>query len=273
MSEEILVSVIIPTYNRCERLIKTISSVQNQSLRDIEILVCNDGSTDETTIQVEKICRYDSRVKLINCGANGRPAIPRNMGIKMAQGRWLAFVDDDDCWSCDKLEKQLSAMQRTGVLACCTNAENVSENDDYLGLYFCDREMKKFSFWYFLLENPVICSSMVVRRDVINRCNGFPEELELRAIEDYALWMRVALCTSIYYLHEPLVQYLYTSGSSIREKETKSFATQRKIVLSTLNEWIKTQTFGMKCKYGIQIVFFGGAFVYKRFVKLINRYR
>ena len=79
--DNITFSVIIPTYNRIEILKKTIVSVQKQTIKNIEILVCDDGSTDKTCEIVTNISKKDSRVKYINCGHNGRPAIPRNKGI------------------------------------------------------------------------------------------------------------------------------------------------------------------------------------------------
>ena len=111
------VSVIIPTWNRANLLKKSIESALNQTMPSLEVLVCDDGSTDNTVEIVKNI--KDSRVKLILGQHGGRPAIPRNRGLKIAKGEWITFLDDDDELLPQNLEKKLEVAKKTGYKAIC----------------------------------------------------------------------------------------------------------------------------------------------------------
>ena len=237
--KDILVSIIIPTYNRKELLLKTVKSIQNQSITSIEILVCDDGSSDGTKDAIEEIVNNDNRVRYIDCGANGRPAIPRNIGIKNARGEWLAFCDDDDYWVSNKLEIQLETVKKYGTKACCTNAYLYEIDNKELKEYFKNSITEVIRFKDILKHNPVICSSVLIHSSLFETIIGFPEEKELRALEDYALWMRVFCFTDFVYLKEPLVYYLITSSTSIRNKEPIPFYLQQDIVANNWMEWGK----------------------------------
>src|SRR5438552_105599 len=114
------VSVIIPTWNRAATIGQAIRSALDQTHPPFEILVCDDGSTDNT----EEIVRLFGNPKLVwlpNKRA-GRPAIPRNAGLRNYRGEWVAFLDSDDEWAENKLEVQLAIARKRNVKALCTNA-------------------------------------------------------------------------------------------------------------------------------------------------------
>lgn len=105
-----LVSIITPTYN-CGRFIaETIDSVLSQSYGDWEMLIVDDCSTDNTKEIVDRYCAKDSRIKYCCLERNSGAAVARNRALRMAKGRWIAFLDSDDLWTPDKLEKQLDFM-------------------------------------------------------------------------------------------------------------------------------------------------------------------
>lgn len=236
-----IVSVIIPTYNRFEFLIKTLESIQNQTLTDIEILVCDDGSTDETEKYVKRIQEQDKRVRYFNCGHYGRPSVPRNVGISNSYGEWLAFDDDDDIWLPEKLEVQLSLAKKNNVKAICSNAFIVENGVNTGRKFFNTNKDSIYSFKDLIDINPVINSSMMIHRSLLVKCIGYPESEILRAIEDYAFWMRVACYTRIYFDADSLVGYLIFSDSSIRYQEMLSFEETKRIIDNDFNEWIKNQ--------------------------------
>ncbi len=238
-NSHVMVSVIIPTYNRKDDLSKAIRSVQKQTERNIEILVCDDGSTDGTKESVDEIIKKDARVRYFDCGHNGRPAIPRNVGIENSKGEWLAFLDDDDVWNPTKLEAQLFLMNKYDVKGSCTNAYFYEGDTNTGELYFLNSKDEKLSFGNFIDVNPVICSSMMFHKSLIKTCKGFPEEENLRAIEDYAFWLRIVSYTDIVYIHYPLVGYLKTSQSSIRNKKILSFKEQKALVFDNYRRWRK----------------------------------
>ena len=110
MEEKFMVSVILPTYN-CENTVeRTIRSVLNQSYGDLELIVVDDGSKDNTVNVIESIC--DDRIRLIKNAINKGACVVRNIGIDEARGEYIAFQDGDDIWVDDKLEKCLNTMEQ-----------------------------------------------------------------------------------------------------------------------------------------------------------------
>ncbi len=230
---EITVSIIIPTYNRKNELLHTLKSVLEQSFKFFEVLVCDDGSTDGTMEMVFEL--NDPRIKWVS-GQNGcGPAIPRNRGIAESKGEWLAFLDSDDKWNPDKLAKQLEALNDLHVKAACTNAFIMKNKLICDQPYFEDSFNSLISFSDMLKVNRVICSSMLVHRNIVEKVGGFPEDSTFRAIEDYALWLTVSLLTDIVYLSEPLVIYRDQPEISIRGDILESEQRQKnKILLECL---------------------------------------
>ncbi|KAA0217849.1 glycosyltransferase family 2 protein [bacterium] len=117
-----LVSVIVPTHNRAQVVVRAMNSVLEQTWRPIELIVINDGSTDDTAQVLES-----ARTRVIAAGVeplfitkpNGGAASARNAGLRAARGEYIAFLDDDDLWRPHKLERQLAAMRECGADACC----------------------------------------------------------------------------------------------------------------------------------------------------------
>lgn len=231
-----LVSVIIPTWNREKTIKKAVLSALNQKLPPFEILVCDDGSTDNTYEIIKSI--KDKKVKWIPGRHSGLPAVVRNRGIKESRGAWLAFLDSDDWWEKDKLEKQLNLVNKMQIKAVCTNAYVVNpHNDKKKKLYFSNKEVKDvIGFNELLKTNFIICSSMLVEKQLVLDCGGFPEEPALKAIEDYALWLRISTKTNIAYSDKPLVNYFDNLANSIR-KVWNDARMQKKIVLQNFLKW------------------------------------
>jgi teichuronic acid biosynthesis glycosyltransferase TuaG len=207
------ISVVIPTWNRASSIGAAIESVLNQTYPVHEILVCDDGSTDNTR---EVVSTYkDSRICFLEGEHAGLPAVPRNRGIQMATGDWIAFLDSDDCWLPEKLSIQMHAIKKSGSDACSTNAWRViPSNGRTLPYLQYDSSIIKMSD--LLKVNWVICSSALVKRDIVLMCGGFPEDSRFRAIEDFALWLRVAASTDFVFCRDPLVDYLDVPSESVR---------------------------------------------------------
>ncbi len=227
-----MVSVIIPNYNRAELLIRAVKSALMQTYPVLEILICDDGSTDDSKLRILQL--NESKVKWIDCGKNGRPAIPRNQGIKHSKGNWLAFLDNDDEWFVSKIEKQLLAAKNYDVKAVCTNAFRITVEKE--STLFFTSDDSELSFEQMIEANQVICSSMMFHKDMVREISGFPEGEKFRAIEDYALWLRIAYLGKIYFLAEPLMNYFDDSFNSIRKDDLNVFM-QRKLILDDLKTW------------------------------------
>ena len=119
------VSVIIPTWNRAISLQRAVRSVLNQTYPVKEIFICDDGSTDDSRNVIMEM--KESRITWLDCGRNGRPAIPRNMGIQKSSGDWLAFLDDDDEWLPGKTGEEIIFATKKKCKAVSSNANRISK--------------------------------------------------------------------------------------------------------------------------------------------------
>lgn len=231
------VTVIIPNHNRSELLQKAIQSALNQTVPLLEVLVCDDGSSDDSREIVNSI--GDSRVRWIEGPRGGRPAIPRNRGIRESRGKWLAFLDNDDEWLPDKLEKQLRMANLLGCRAVCCNATRLIPGKGAAGNYL-DLPKKRIVLDDLLHVNQIICSSAMVEKSVFTKVAGFPEAERLKALEDYSLWLRVATVTDFAFVPEPLVIYRDCAGESVR-RESVSVQLQRRAVFNDFLAWGKQE--------------------------------
>lgn len=229
------VSVIIPTWNREDTVGKAIYSALSQTVPPMEVLVCDDGSTDKTLELVQAI--NDPRVRWIQGIRGGRPAIPRNRGIKESRGEWLAFLDSDDWWLPEKLERQLQLAERSNCLAACSNAGRFLPDKGIVGnLLMWNND--RVNFDDLLYVNQVICSSAIIHKSLFATVGGFPEHVRFTAIEDYALWLRVATRTDFAFVGEPLLIYCDDPVVSLRSKDANVFE-QRRVIFDNFKEWGK----------------------------------
>jgi teichuronic acid biosynthesis glycosyltransferase TuaG len=227
------VSVVIPTWNRSALLERAIRSSLHQTHPPLEVLVCDDGSTDDAEQVVRSI--GDSRVIWLPGERAGRPSVPRNRGIRASAGEWIAFLDDDDVWLPEKLEVQVREAESRRIAAVCSDAWRIrQETEDVKSLI--GGATTRLSFNDLLAENRVICSSMLVRRELVLNTGGFPEDRELTAVEDYALWLRVADQVEIAYLALPLLNYSDYPHSSIR-RHGPAKSRQRELVFKDFLNW------------------------------------
>lgn len=233
------ISVIIPTHNRADALMRAVRSCLEQTRPVLEVLVCADGCTDDSRDRIAGI--GDARVRWIDGPVAGRPAVPRNRGVHEAQGDWVAFLDDDDSWEPGKLSAQLERLKGHDALAVSTNALRVRPGGMAPVPYFTDMPNES-GLAELLAENHVICSSMLARRDAVLTAGGFPESPGLRAAEDYALWLRMARRTRVLHCHEPLVRYHDAPDLSIRS-HWKDGHLLRDAVLTDLLDWDNGQVF------------------------------
>lgn len=227
------VSVVIPTWNRAHSIEAAISSALKQTLAPMEVLVCDDGSTDNTKERVGAM--GDPRIRWLPGSRGGCPAIPRNRGIKEARGDWLAFLDSDDEWLPEKLERQFEAAGVSGTDAVCSNTWRSVPGESKKSMLLPAKN--KILGWKDLLQrNQVHCSSVLVRRSLFNIVEGFPETPNLKVGEDYALWIRISVLTNFTYLGEPLLVYLDDPENSVRADSVDEWK-QRIWVFSDFLDW------------------------------------
>jgi teichuronic acid biosynthesis glycosyltransferase TuaG len=249
------VSVIIPTWNRAGTVGNAVQSVLRQTFPPLEILVCDDGSTDDSERIVKEF--GDSRIHWLPGYRAERPAVPRNRGILASKGEWLAFLDSDDAWLPGKLGRQLEAIKCLGCKASCTNAVRYVPGKGEHGSLLTWRK-ERIRFEELVEENVIICSSALIHRSVLDRAKGFPEEKPLRALEDYALWLRISTQTDFAYVSEPQVIYSDDVENSIRA-QSENVLVQRRRVLGNLRRWAWTQKVAPKYRLKIEKAFFHNA--------------
>jgi glycosyltransferase involved in cell wall biosynthesis len=182
------VSVVVPTYQRRERCRQAVASALDQTAPPVEVLVCDDGSTDGTQEEFERWAGEEPRLRYLRLERNhGTPGPARNLGVAQAQSDWVAFLDSDDRWLPKKLEAQSDALSSGRYDIVASDAER-SGGGPYLGLTG-EREPG----WRDLLrENPLITSTAVVRRSVLQSAGGFSTRPRLGGVEDYAAWLELA---------------------------------------------------------------------------------
>ncbi len=179
------VSVIIPAY-RAEQTIETaVRSVLAQTVREIEAIVVDDGSDDGTANLLNAIANEDARVRIVTLAQNGGAANARNAGAKTANAPWLAFLDSDDLWEPDKLEKQLALAEQTGAKLLYTGARCIDIGGQPTGRFF--RVPASVTYDRALLGNDLICSTVLIEKALFLRHPMERSDLH----EDYLCWLAV----------------------------------------------------------------------------------
>lgn len=185
-------SVIIPTYNRAEFIEAAIDSVLKQkSPVAYEVIVVDDGSTDDTEKLLKK---YGDRIRYFKIAHSGKPAVPRNFGLSQARGELIAFQDSDDLWVEDKLATQLPLFDDSKTVLSYGNARMMNTaGKESKDLYIKSDQLAGGQSFKTLLKTNVISTlTVVARKSAIEAAGGFNESDEVRAVEDYDLWLRIA---------------------------------------------------------------------------------
>jgi glycosyltransferase involved in cell wall biosynthesis len=213
------VSVIIPTYNREKFVVKAIRSVLNQSFRDYEIIVVDDGSKDNTN---ESLKKYGDSIRYIYQDNSGVSAA-RNTGVKSAVGEWLAFLDSDDEWTSEYLSEQIKrASAIPGIYMQTTNCSFIGPNDKTRSYFEINGALAEFKgkdylffpepFRFIVKHGPWQIGSTIILREAIMKAGLFDTSLKLS--EDLDLMARVALQGPFGMIKEALVN-IYRRDESI----------------------------------------------------------
>ncbi len=190
-----IVSVIVPTYNAEKFVAETIQSVQAQTYSNWEMIIVDDGSTDNTASIIKQAIENDSRIHYYY-QTNGKQGKARNLAIKHALGKYLAFIDADDLWHPQKLEKQIHVFDHipevdlvycNGISFMDTIQNIIQTHQEPSGLRKIDEQ-----FQYLLSGKSLPNLSVMVKKDCVDEIGGFMEDLRLQNAEDYQLWLRLA---------------------------------------------------------------------------------
>ena len=204
-----LVSIITPSYNTAKYIGKTIESVQAQTYFDWEMLIVDDCSSDNTDEVVASFLS-DTRINYIKNDYNSGAAVSRNRALREAKGRWIAFLDSDDLWAPDKLEKQISFMEKNGYRFSYSNYEEIDEEEHLLGVSVTGpKRITKRGMFNYCYPG---CLTVMYDAEHV----GLIQIPDIKKNNDYAMWLEVCKKADCYQLDECLAKYRKRTGSISR---------------------------------------------------------
>ena len=183
-----LISVIIPTFNRASTLKKAIESVIKQTYSDWEVILVDNSSTDDTLEILEEFNNIN--IKLLTVNNNGVIGYSRNVGIEHSSGKYIAFLDSDDWWDCEKLSESVLLLESGNIDVVYHNCQIIS--DQSRGNTHCRRLSKEVFGDLIINGNTLVTSSVIVLKSAIIDVGYFSEDKEVIGWEDYHLWIRLA---------------------------------------------------------------------------------
>ncbi|MCB0728153.1 MAG: glycosyltransferase family 2 protein, partial [Ignavibacteriae bacterium] len=200
-----MISIVVITYNRSELLKRTLISILDQSFTDFEIILVDDGSTDNTFEMIESL--NDKRIRYLNQGRIGNLSKLRNIGILKSEKDFIAFCDDDDLWDKDKLKVQIKSAETRDFV--CSNAKVIDINDKEIKEKYFDDINNSFEITYdFLLSNGncILTSSCLIRRELLINNDLFFDEIKFTNFcEDFELFIRISKHSNIYFEDRNLI--------------------------------------------------------------------
>ena len=203
-----LVSVITPTFNCGAYILETIRSVQAQTFDNWEMIIADDCSTDDTKEIVGQACEKDPRIKYVRLKTNSGTAVARTEAMKLAKGNYMAFLDSDDLWKPEKLEKQLAFMEENRYPFTATAYEKIDESGRKLNKIV--NVIDRTSYNRLLLDCPIGNSTVMYDVDKMGKF----EVPNIKKRNDDALWLKMLKQEKyIYGLHEVLMEYRVRSNS------------------------------------------------------------
>jgi len=241
---EPLVSIIIPTYERFDSLMKAIESIENQTYKNFEMIIIDDASKDNRYKNLED----NKNLNVIHLKKNSVEAkgyfsdSVRNHGIKDASGKYIAFLDDDDYWLPEKLELQIKKLESSNFKMCASeaisnngiydeNSDNKLYNQEIVfneianiykksSLKNTFKSFLSFEFYFpevwnskfIKIHNCIITSSVVVEKDLLNKIGNFRDIQSKKLWSDWDCWLGLLTHTDCYYFSQPLLYYDLNEG-------------------------------------------------------------
>ena len=195
-----LISIIMPSFNTGKYITETIESVLAQSYKNWELIIVDDCSSDNTD-EIVSTYLSDDRIHYLKNEKNSGAAFSRNIALRKAKGKWIAFLDSDDLWMPEKLEKQLSFMKSNGYFLSYTDYEEIDVNGKQTGVRVTGpRKVTKTGMYNYCWLG---CLTVMYDADKI----GLIQIENIKKNNDYAMWLKVCHKADCYLLDECLAQY------------------------------------------------------------------
>lgn len=241
MNDDVLVSVIMPTYNSKSTFNESVQSVMKQTFTNWELLITDDCSTDGTYEWAVNIAKTDKRIKVFKNSINSGAGVSRNKSIENANGKYIAFLDSDDLWFPEKLEKQISFMEKNDILLSYTYYQKINMNGE-IGAIISSPD--KINYKELLKSNVIGCLTAIYNKDKLGKIY-MPE---IRKRQDMALWLKI-LTKIDYAVCYPEVLAYY------REGQESLSSNKFKVLFSQWNFYRMYLQFGY-CKTAYYFVFY-----------------
>lgn len=215
MQQKELVSIVMPSYNTGKLISRSIQSVQNQTYYNWELIIVDDCSTDNTDKIIQSFLE-DSRIRYLRNTKNSGAAISRNRALREAKGRWIAFLDSDDLWMPEKLQKQISFMKEKGYFFSYTNYEEIDMQGSHTGVKITGPKMiTRFGMYNYCWPG---CLTVMYDAQKI----GLIQIKDIKKNNDYAMWLKVCKYENCYLLDECLAQYRKGRTGSVSTQSIKT---------------------------------------------------
>jgi glycosyltransferase involved in cell wall biosynthesis len=203
------VSVVVPAWNAARTLPETLDSALAQTFTDLEVIVIDDGSTDDTQ---EILWRYGDRIRVLHKANEGRPSTTRNVGFKAARGDLIALLDADDRWHPEKVAKQVALFDRNPRLGLAYTAATIIDGEDrVIQVNPCSPNARGQIHSLLATRNIMVGSSAMARRQAVVDAGYY--DVSLTSAENWDLWIRIARNWEVDFVPEPLTYYRIHSGN------------------------------------------------------------
>ena len=210
-----LVSIIMPSYNTADYIHITIDSVLSQTYSNWELIIVDDCSTDTTDVVVRPFLS-DERIKYIKNEKNSGAAVSRNRALREAKGRWIAFLDSDDLWMPEKLEKQIQFMEKNGYHFSYTNYAEIDVEGKRNGITVTGpKRITKTGFFNYCWPG---CLTVMYDAETV----GLIQISDIKKNNDYAMWLKVCQKADCYLLNEELALYRRGRTGSVSTHSIKT---------------------------------------------------
>ena len=210
-----LVSIIMPSYNTANYIEASIESVRHQTYENWELLIVDDCSTDNTD-EVVRPFLIDGRIHYLKNKQNSGAAISRNRALREAKGKWIAFLDSDDLWMPEKLEKQLAFMEQNGYHFSYTDYEEINMAGEETGVRVTGpKRITKTGMFNYCWPG---CLTVMYDSEAV----GLIQIADIKKNNDYAMWLKVCKKADCYLLDECLAQYRKGRAGSVSTHSVKT---------------------------------------------------
>jgi glycosyltransferase involved in cell wall biosynthesis len=232
------ISVVMPVYNAAPYLAESTGSILNQTFRDFEFIIVNDGSTDDTALILAKYEKSDARIRVYHQENQGTFAA-RNRGCRLARGKYIATMDADDVSFPDRLEKQMEYIEQhqdIGILG--TWICNIDNNGSLRGTW-CPPTNAKMLQWTLFFGVCVAAPTVLMRRDVIEKVNFYTSGTT--GIEDVDLWLRASSITEFGNVPEVLLKYRVWEGNTSHTNRQNIRDSHVRLLTRFIREFLKLE--------------------------------